>query len=161
MLSGVLPATLLAINFARMTDSNLVVVALTGGRDSATFCHRCQMVAILLPFLRKPSALGTLVPPVARKYDEWQPGSPQQRVQEAVLDRYGVMERFFEAVATRARVQRDSASKTFYAVMRRERGLPAAQRDAWLELTPIDPETLDAIEAGRSSRRRRKTDPLT
>jgi hypothetical protein len=98
---------------------------------------------------------------VARKYGEWQPGSPQQRVQEAVLDRYGVMERFFEAVATRARVQRDSASKTFYAVMRRERSLPAAQRDAWLELTPIDPETLDAIEAGRGSRRPPKKDPLT
>jgi hypothetical protein len=110
-----------------------------------------KRVADRLPLLAEPSRRHNDVTPVARKWLDYPEGTPQRALLSAVDARYNDSERFFEAVAKRAKITPDSASGTFYAFLKGNRALPNSHRVAYLALLKnLEPAVLDQIEALRT-----------
>lgn len=85
---------------------------------------------------------------MARRWRQYEQGTPQRKLQDAVNAAYPErLEDFFEAVAQALGIQRDSASGTFYAVLRGKRPLPEAHRDLYVELVGVPPAVLDDLAA--------------
>lgn len=93
------------------------------------------------------------MPPVAQRPERYPEGSPQRVLQDAVDDSYpDRVESFFDALAAKLKIQRDSASGSFYGFLKGRRSLPKSHMALYLELTAVTAETLDAIAAQRVTR---------
>ena len=89
--------------------------------------------------------------PVARVRVQYEPGSAQAALMAAVERRYpNRFESFFEAVASRLNITRDSASGAFYGFLAGRRGLPDDHRGAYRALLRVTDELLDEVGAQRS-----------
>lgn len=85
--------------------------------------------------------------PVARKFIEYPPGSPERAIQDAIAARYGDNnEAFFNALGERLLIRPDSASGTFYAYLAKRRSLPDSHREAYIELLGISEKTVREAE---------------
>lgn len=99
------------------------------------------------------------MPPVARKFLQYEEGSAEEALQQAITERYGGNnEPFFALLAEDLKIRSDSVSGTFYKAMRRDGNLPAHHKAAYAKRLDISPRVLDEI--GREAIVRAPSDPL-
>jgi hypothetical protein len=100
------------------------------------------------------------MPPVAKRFIRYAARTPHRVLQDAVLAHFDPLELFFASVADELKIQRDSVAGTYYGFMRGKRALPDSHKQAYMRLTGVSEDVLDAIEGARSLQKPERRDRL-